>query len=143
MDRKMKLLIVDDNDDFREMLKLRLSPFAQCDTAADGEEACVRFRTALQDEAPYDLIFIDINMPIRDGFETVASIRTAEQAHGAPSMTVPIIFITGLAGENEARRAVTSKHEALVSKSHGVNRLLATMRALGCAIPENVDHPES
>lgn len=134
----MRLLIVDDNDDFREMLKLRLSSFAHCDTAADGDEAIRMFGFALRSNAPYDLIFLDLNMPVLDGFQTIAAIRDAER--NSPNRSrgaVRIILITGLADQLEAARRINSGYEALVSKSQGVNRLLATMRELGCSIPEH------
>jgi two-component system chemotaxis response regulator CheY len=68
----MKALIVDDSSAMRSYLTRILSPNGfQCSHAADGDEAL----QVLGDDEQYDLVLLDWNMPMRDGLETLKSIR--------------------------------------------------------------------
>lgn len=75
----MKVLIVEDDFISRKLLLSMLSHYADCDVAADGEEAVRAFRFALEEDSPYDLVFMDIMMPKMDGQEALAHIRQIEK----------------------------------------------------------------
>ena len=63
----MNILLVDDNDILRSLGKETLSLLGQkVDTASSGEQALQK-----SNEKRYDLIFLDINMPILDGYQTL------------------------------------------------------------------------
>lgn len=79
-----RLLLVDDNPINLKVLAAfakRLGlPFS---TAADGAEAVYLYRKAVLEEAnPFDCIFMDISMPIMDGFQAVTAIRSFEIQQG-------------------------------------------------------------
>lgn len=72
----MKVLIVDDNVNNRLTLKLLLEECPECtiDEAFNGKEAvqmCI--------EKSYDLVFMDIMMPVMDGIEATQQIRSFDQ----------------------------------------------------------------
>lgn len=79
------ILVVDDDANVRELLRLHLSAAGyEVHVAADGIEAgYLVLRT------PFDLILCDVNMPHMDGFEFIAALK-ADPA--IPSM--PVIFLT-------------------------------------------------
>lgn len=67
----MNILLVDDNDILRHLGKETLSLLGQkVDTASSGEQALQK-----SNEKRYDLIFLDINMPSLDGYQTLMSLR--------------------------------------------------------------------
>ena len=76
------LLLVEDNTDFRTVLQRRFEQMGyQVLTAPDG----VRGLQVAMDSAP-DLILLDLNMPYRDGLETLRLIRSVK-----PEMKVMIL----------------------------------------------------
>ncbi len=93
----MKTLIVEDDFIARRLLKDILSPYGDCDTVVDGDEAIQAFRLAWDDNQPYDLICMDIMMPKTDGQQALASIREIEKDLGIRgSDEVKIIMVTAL-----------------------------------------------
>ena len=75
----MKILIVDDDFMIRRILKDILSPLGDCDVVTDGSEALQAFRLAWEENAPYDLICMDIMMPDMDGQQSLREIRALEE----------------------------------------------------------------
>ncbi|MDL2214048.1 response regulator [Clostridia bacterium OttesenSCG-928-O13] len=72
----MRILVVDDNEDVRLYFKNILSGFQLlCDTASGGEEALAMVRKSLAEEKPYEMVFMDWNMPGMNGGTTAAEIR--------------------------------------------------------------------
>lgn len=57
--------------------------------AADGAEA-----VALACELPFDLVLMDLQMPVLDGFGATSAIRRFEQGHGRPA--VPVVAYSSL-----------------------------------------------
>ena len=79
MSRK-KILIVDDETDFSEMLKMRLEASAyEVITANDGAEGLEK----AQEHHPH-LILLDVMMPGMDGFEVLSKLRSADSTKYTP-----------------------------------------------------------
>ncbi len=83
-----RILIVDDNEDNRNLLclYLRNTPFILV-TAENGEEAIDVFK-----RSQFDLIFMDIEMPVMDGYEATQSLRRFEKEQELEA--TPIIALT-------------------------------------------------
>lgn len=82
----MRLLIIEDNDDFQKYLRMRLEEkcFA-VDTADSGEHGLV-----LAEKHTYDLILLDYTLPGKDGYQVCSELRT-QGKH------MPIIILSGTA----------------------------------------------
>lgn len=66
----IRVLVVEDDSGFAESLVIALGLRKCCvDVASSGEEAVRRYR-----EADYDLVFMDIKLPGRNGVETLANL---------------------------------------------------------------------
>ena len=94
--KPLRCLVVDDDVLGREMLTLNLEGFGICDQAVNGREALDKFAACL-DSDPYDLIILDIVMPVMDGHEAALAIRRMEQERGVtPDKGVSIIVLSSL-----------------------------------------------
>lgn len=93
----MKYLIVEDDLISRRILKELCSGYADCDIAVNGQEAIDSFRLAHESKRPYDLIFMDIMMPVVDGMEALQCIRSMERKMDIPhNLAVKVIMTTAL-----------------------------------------------
>ncbi|MEO5331533.1 MAG: response regulator [Magnetococcus sp. YQC-5] len=102
----MNALIVDDIPENRNLLADILKPFAQCDVAANGLEAVEIFEAELVDGSPYDLVLLDIMMPVMDGQEALKKMRALEQEHHVPEENqTAIIMITAVDAMSEITEA--------------------------------------
>ena len=70
----MRILLAEDNFVTRKLMVAILSQYGECDVAVDGMEAVDAFLMALEDGKPYDLICLDIMMPVMDGFQALVGI---------------------------------------------------------------------
>lgn len=93
-----KILAVDDDSMIADHLKMVLMENLGCtvDVALNGRDAIAMFFIA-KAEQPYDLILLDIQMPILDGKKALEVIRKNEELQGVLlGHGVPIIMLTAL-----------------------------------------------
>ena len=115
------ILLVEDNEDNRDMLSRRLQRKGHVIVqAADGQEA-VEMATR---ERP-DLILMDVGLPVMDGLEATRRIR----AH-ALTQSTPIIAVTAHAMSDDRDKALRAGCDDYHAKPVELPRLLAQMEAL-------------
>lgn len=102
---QLSILIVDDNAVNREVLSKQLEHWGAYTEQADGHIlALERFEAALNSErGPYDIAFLDMQMPECDGIELCKSIRTHEKFHS--TRLIMMTSMEGIANHEEFRRA--------------------------------------
>jgi len=75
-DSPIRTLVAEDNDDLRLLLTLRLRMLGmEVTSVINGEEAVEQVRAAGDLARPFDLILMDMEMPILDGFEATRQLR--------------------------------------------------------------------
>lgn len=108
-EERMRILIVEDDLFGRILLRKLLSQRGDCDMAVNGKEAVDAFRMAWEEDKPYDLICLDILMPVMDGFEALKAIRGYEEERGIfGQQRVKVIMITG---RDDSKSVLTSFRE--------------------------------
>jgi class 3 adenylate cyclase len=92
------VMIVDDNDDNRLMLSMRLETcgYANLVTAEDGREALVKMRSG-----PVDLVLLDIMMPELDGYGVLAEMHA-----DVALRDIPVVMISALEDINSVVRCI-------------------------------------
>ena len=114
-----RILIVDDNETNRDILMARLGPQGYDLTqAADGEEALA----AAKEQLP-DLILMDIQLPIMDGYEATRRIKAMPEFK-----SIPIIVVTSYALSGDEGKAREAGCDAYVTKPYSPRALLAKIR---------------
>ncbi len=113
------LLVVDDNETNRRVIGGLLERLGYAVDVAEGG------RTALElaDENAYDLVFMDCDMPRMDGLETTEALR----ARGGERADVPIIGLSGHAGEDARRRGLEAGMSDYLAKPVRMRTLQATL----------------
>ena len=76
----MRFLIIEDQKDVRNLMEAFLSEFGNSDMAEDGIEGLAAVLKSLEDDHPYDAIFLDIMMPKLEGQQVLQKVRKAEEA---------------------------------------------------------------
>ncbi len=95
MENEIKVLIVDDEDDFRRLLAFWLKSKGYCVvTAANAQEALNMAKA----ENP-DIIFMDLNMPVMDGTDALKKLREFNK-------DVPVIIISAYVDDRRAKEAM-------------------------------------
>ena len=102
----MKILMAEDDFASRKFMANYLGKYGECDITVDGEEAVDAFLMALEDEEPYDLICLDVMMPVLDGYQALKAIRDIETERRIPEESrVKIIMTTALNEERNVKKA--------------------------------------
>ncbi|MBW6521383.1 MAG: response regulator [Desulfoarculaceae bacterium] len=116
-----RILLVDDNKDNRNLIRLylRSTPFT-LKTAVNGQEAVKAFCSS-----PCDLILMDIEMPIMDGYEATQKIRQWEQ--GQQRNPVPIIALTAHAFIRFKKKCLDAGCSDFLTKPVKKSKLIETI----------------
>ena len=115
----LKVLAAEDNEINAEILMELLEiENVQCEVASNGKEAVERF----EQSAPgtYDVIFMDVQMPVMNGYEATRAIRASEHPQ---AKTIPIIAMTANAFDDDVRQALDSGMNAHLAKPIDMEKL--------------------
>ena len=119
-DKKTRILIIDDDIGFRELLRIHLSAAGyKVQVAEDG----VAGGRALLEQAP-DLIVSDVNMPFLDGFELLSLLRS-----DAGTAAIPVILLSGRSDGDTMAKAVELGAADFLTKPVTRDQLLESVQA--------------
>jgi two-component system cell cycle response regulator DivK len=114
-----RILVVEDQEDNRQILRdLLTSADYEMTEAENGEEALA----AVAKQRP-DLILMDIQLPIMDGYEATRRIKG-----NAAWKDIPIIVVTSYALSGDESKARAAGCDAYVTKPYSPRALLAKIR---------------
>ena len=119
-DRKTRILIIDDDVGFRDLLRIHLSAAGyQVQVAEDG----VAGGRALLAQTP-DLIVSDLNMPFLDGFELLSLLHS-----DAETTSIPVILLSGRSDGDTMAKAVELGAADFLTKPVTRDQLLESIDA--------------
>lgn len=114
-----KVLLAEDNPVNQEVAKAMLSKLGlPVDIANDGQEAV---NLALSNH--YDLVFMDCQMPVMDGYEATSHIRKLQ----ADSTRTPIIALTAHAAESHRTHCLNAGMDDFLTKPYSLDQLQQTL----------------
>lgn len=97
----MRILIAEDDFISRKFMVRFLSQYGACDVAVDGREAIEAFKLAVMTGEHYDLICMDIMMPVVDGYQALKEIREIEKFYNFPQEKMTKIIMTTALSEGK------------------------------------------
>jgi signal transduction histidine kinase/CheY-like chemotaxis protein len=114
-----RVLLVDDNAVNRQVVKLFLKPLEiQISEAGNGKEALEKLSNA-----EFDIVLLDVHMPVMDGCETIQAIRASNEAWSS----VPTLALTADAMSGDRERYIAMGMTDYLSKPIDQRELLSKM----------------
>ena len=117
-----RVLLAEDNELNREIACSILEDAGLCVACAQDGVQALRM---LQSEPPFDLVLMDIQMPVMDGYEATRRIRALADRTLA---SIPIIAMTANAFEEDRRQAFEAGMDGFVPKPVDIDTLWAALQ---------------
>jgi CheY-like chemotaxis protein len=118
-----RVLVVEDNDLNTEIaVELLSQAGVKVDCAENGKEAVAKVME--QPENYYNLIFMDIQMPVMNGYEAARAIRASERRD---LQTIPIVAMSADAFTDDVRKAKEAGMNGHVAKPIEIDKLLKAL----------------
>ena len=111
-----KILVAEDNDSNYILMTYILKKYYQYDRAQTGEEA-----VKMVEEGQYDIVLMDIKMPVMDGLEATKKIKEAHP-------DLPIVALTANAFDSDRQLAFDAGCNDFLSKPVSSEACLKTIR---------------
>ena len=128
----MRILLAEDDFVTRKFMSNFLSKYGECDVTVDGMEAVDAFMMALEEDEPYDLVCLDVMMPVLDGYQVLKAIRDIEMERGTPrEKRVKVIMTTALNEERNVKMAFDLGCEAYSGKPVDTEKFEKVLKKLG------------
>ena len=126
----LRVLVVDDNAVNRKLASVVMERGGhEAVQASDGAQA-----VEAVERSPFDVILMDVQMPVMDGFEATRQIRDLERLRGAAR--VPILAVTAGAFEGGRERCRRAGMDGFLAKPVSFDSLLASVEAAGLSLPQ-------
>ncbi|KAF2789147.1 hypothetical protein K505DRAFT_352768 [Melanomma pulvis-pyrius CBS 109.77] len=108
---KVKVLVAEDNKTNQEVVlrMLKLEDVYDVTVAKDGQEALDKVKESMERQTPYNLIFMDVQMPNLDGLQSTRLIRQS-------GFSAPIVALTAFSEESNVRECLESGMDFFLSK---------------------------
>ncbi len=123
-----RILLTEDNEINREIALLVLEDIGfQVEEAVNGAEAVEKISHSTPGD--YDLILMDIQMPVMDGYEAARRIRALSNPELAK---IPIVAMTANAFKEDIQAALDAGMNAHIAKPLDITKMTGTLRAVLC-----------
>jgi signal transduction histidine kinase/ActR/RegA family two-component response regulator len=121
--RDVRILVVDDQEDARDLLRTMLSQYGALVTAVDSA------RAALEeiDRRPPDVVLSDVGMPREDGYALIRQLRLRPSNRGG---RIPAIAVTAYASVADRATALESGFQAHIAKPFDPAQLARTVASV-------------
>ena len=111
-----KILIAEDDLENQELLKILLKRNNYCFAAFENGKLLLDHFTSGNNYMDYDIILMDLRMPVMNGFETVKAIREFEKEKNLKK--IPIIAVTAHALKDELLKSLDAGCNAYITKPY-------------------------
>ncbi len=127
MTKPWRVLLVDDSEDLRMLLRLKLESWGGYDVVGEAEDGQVAVEMASQQQP--DLVMLDLAMPRMDGLQALPLIREAVEG-------VRVIVLSGFDQGMMARKATAAGADGYLEKGIPMEQLAKTLEGVLVATSE-------
>ena len=128
----MKILLAEDDFASRKFMSKILDQYGDADITVNGLEAVDAVLMALDDDERYDLVILDVMMPMLDGYQVLSTIRKFEtERNFKPEERTKVVMTTALNEEMNVKKAMEIGCDAYVGKPVNVERFTMLLSKMG------------
>ena len=128
----MRILIVEDEMVSSTKLKLIMDNFGQCEVADNGKTALAMFHEAHQQNKPFGLIMLDIDMPEMDGMQVLSEmIQTQVKLNIADSRKAMILMVTSYTDKDRVLGCIQAGCDDYIAKPIDIDTIGKKLSKLG------------
>ncbi|MDT8445352.1 MAG: response regulator [bacterium] len=128
----MKSLVIEDDLGSRLLLERILMRYGPCTCVTNAFEGIQRFKEALEQQEPFEVVVIDIVLPGRDGFEVLAQIRNDERRrHVEAKDRTHLILATALTDTKYVLKGFQEGTDLYLTKPFGPPEVRGFLKELG------------
>ncbi|KAH7387640.1 hypothetical protein KP509_16G034300 [Ceratopteris richardii] len=121
--KHMRVLLAEDNLVNQKVACQQLRKFGiECDVVSDGQQC---LNALHKDWEKYDLVLMDVQMPVLDGLQATKNIRAYEEQHGYPRK--PIVGLTAHAIQGYKDKCIEAGMDAYACKPFQAKKLMETI----------------
>ena len=117
----MRILVVDDEADLREILQFNIQSWGYKTLCAESAESALEI---IRSGESVDLILLDVMLPGMSGFKLASIIR------GEVNLSIPIIFLTAKISENDMLTGFSAGGDDYITKPFSINEVRARIQAV-------------
>ena len=117
----MRILIVDDEADLREILQFNIQSWGYDTLCAESAESALEI---IRSGESVDLILLDVMLPGMSGFKLASIIRSGM------NLSIPIIFLTAKISENDMLTGFSAGGDDYITKPFSINEVRARIQAV-------------
>ncbi|MBF0128199.1 MAG: response regulator, partial [Magnetococcales bacterium] len=123
----LRILLVEDSEDNQVLIRTFLNKTPHRLTVVVNGQEAVR----IVQEEPFDLVFMDVQMPVMDGYTATRRIRQWELERERARQPLPIVALTAHALNGEEERSREAGCDLYLSKPIKKQRLLEVIQQMG------------
>jgi len=122
---RLRILLVEDSEDNRLLVKAFLKKTSHhIDTAENGAVALAMFQAN-----QYDMVLMDVEMPVMDGYTATRAIRSWEREQNLPR--TPIVALTAHAFKEDRKKSISAGCDDHLTKPLDKTKLLSVIEQVG------------
>ena len=130
--KNLRMLIVEDEFLSRKLVGHYVEKHGAYDIAVNGEEAVSAVVAAYDEGKPYDVVFLDIMMPDKNGLSVLKDIREFEGTRGIAAVDgLKVIMTTALGDAKSVMEAFRNQCEAYITKPYTEEAFSTQLKKLG------------
>ena len=119
----LRVLVADDNATNRKVLELMLTAAGACPTSVENGQAAVEAWRA----TPFDVVLMDLRMPVMDGLAAIRAMRAEEQAAGRER--TPVVVLSANTAPQDVKASAAAGADGHIGKPIRAEALFATLEA--------------
>ncbi|MEN8224317.1 MAG: response regulator [Bacteroidota bacterium] len=124
--KELNILLAEDNEINQKIIQYSLTNAGYVvDIAQNGQEAIDKYHAG-----EYDLVLMDVQMPVLDGFEATAHIRDMETTALNNTTRIPIIALTANAMKGDREKCLAAGMDEYLSKPFTPNDLISIIKTV-------------